>query len=515
MSLLMIAEVHSKTNLLCLKSSSSFSFPGKTRKHTGEFKQAIAFLSEKQVLNPNSRAALSLLAYCYYYSQEFSSAANTYEQLVSLFPDVDDYRINYASSLYQACLYEEAMRVSFEMEPPLAGRRKADLIKLRAAIRYSEEDMPSSRKFTQELTDESDRVDREVNLACVSFKEGNVDQALSAFTECSRIEHNKRDLMYNRALCCFTLKDHEAAMKILSEIIEKGIRDHPELNVGLTTDGIDVRSVGNTITLHETALVEAFNLKAGIEYMSGNFEAAMEALTDMPPRSEEELDPVTLHNQALMTMDSNPGEGFEKLQFLIQQPSFPPETFANLLILYCKYEYFDLAADVMAENADLTYKLLSPYLYDFLDALITQQTSPEDAFRKFDEMGSKYTNEMRKLMKQMQEIKSNPGTQTFAGAAAALVVASTSAAASSSSTAAASAAGTATTASLPEVVRKITSQQEDLLSLYMPVLMSQAKIYWDLEMYAHVEKVFRKSVEFCSEHDIWKLNVAHVLFMQV
>lgn len=29
-----------------------------------------------------------------------------------------------------------------------------------------------------------------------------------------------------------------------------------------------------------------------------------------------------------------------------------------------------------------------------------------------------------------------------------------------------------------------------------------------------VEQIFRKSVEFCSESDIWKLNVAHVLFMQ-
>ena len=44
--------------------------------------------------------------------------------------------------------------------------------------------------------------------------------------------------------------------------------------------------------------------------------------------------------------------------------------------------------------------------------------------------------------------------------------------------------------------------------------MQQAKIYWDLENYAQVEKIFRKSVEFCNEHDVWKLNVAHVLFMQ-
>ena len=45
--------------------------------------------------------------------------------------------------------------------------------------------------------------------------------------------------------------------------------------------------------------------------------------------------------------------------------------------------------------------------------------------------------------------------------------------------------------------------------------MAQAKIYWDLGDYQQVEKIFRKSVEFCSEHDVWKLNVAHVLFMQV
>lgn len=44
--------------------------------------------------------------------------------------------------------------------------------------------------------------------------------------------------------------------------------------------------------------------------------------------------------------------------------------------------------------------------------------------------------------------------------------------------------------------------------------MQQAKIYWDMENYAQVEKIFRKSVEFCNEHDAWKLNVAHVLFMQ-
>lgn len=45
-----------------------------------------------------------------------------------------------------------------------------------------------------------------------------------------------------------------------------------ELSVGMTTEGIDVRSVGNSLTLSETALIEAFNLKAAIEYQLRNCE---------------------------------------------------------------------------------------------------------------------------------------------------------------------------------------------------------------------------------------------------
>jgi hypothetical protein len=49
-------------------------------------------------------------------------------------------------------------------------------------------------------------------------------------------------------------------------------------------DGLGVRSAGNSQALKETALVEAFNLKAAIEMMTKNTPAAAEALADMPPR---------------------------------------------------------------------------------------------------------------------------------------------------------------------------------------------------------------------------------------
>lgn len=43
-------------------------------------------------------------------------------------------------------------------------------------------------------------------------------------------------------------------------------------------------------------MIEAFNLKAAIEYNLKNAANAREAMLDMPQRKEDDLDPVTLMN---------------------------------------------------------------------------------------------------------------------------------------------------------------------------------------------------------------------------
>uniref|UniRef100_A0A667XGE0 Tetratricopeptide repeat protein 30 n=1 Tax=Myripristis murdjan TaxID=586833 RepID=A0A667XGE0_9TELE len=407
--------------------------------HYGE---AIHILSNELQKHTKSRAALSLLGYCYYHIQDFPNAAECYEQLTQLHPEVEEYKLYYAQSLYKACAYPEATKATFVLDNP--------------------------NSHTKTLVDQlpQDDPDYDVDVGCLLYQEEEYEEACKKFMSAMQVLGYQPELSYNIALCHYSLKNYTQAHKYIREIIERGVRDHPELSVGMTTEGIDVRSVGNTLVLHETALVEAFNLKAAIEYQLRNLEGAQEALTDMPPRSEEELDPVTLHNQALMNMDKKPSEGFEKLAFLLQQVPFPPVTFGNLLLLYCKYEYFDLAADVLAENAHLTYKFLSPVSYTphftlGVNAQFFNFTVIPQAFRKLDEMNGKLTEQLRKLAKQ--------------------------------------------------VVYLIYAYA---IYWYIPVLMAQAKIYWNRENYHMVEKIFRKSVEICSEHDTWKLNVAHVLFMQ-
>ena len=86
-----------------------------------------------------------------------------------------------------------------------------------------------------------------------------------------------------------------------------------------------------------------------------------------------------------------------------------------------------------------------------------------------------------------------------------------------------------------------------LVRRYIPVLMGMARIYWERGNYVQVcdglcssawrhasrvpvnlgspaflclarplqvERIFRQSAEFASEHETWKLNVAHTFFMQ-
>uniref|UniRef100_A0A8C2I5Q8 Tetratricopeptide repeat protein 30 n=1 Tax=Cyprinus carpio TaxID=7962 RepID=A0A8C2I5Q8_CYPCA len=404
-----------------------------------------------------------LTGYCYYHMQDFTNAAECYEQLTQLHPEVEDYKLYYAQSLYGACAFPEAMKATFLLDSTTSHTK---MIKLQAAIKYGEEDFSGAKTLVEQLP--QDDPDYDVDLGCLLHKEGEYEEACIKFMSSMNVLGYQPDLAYNIALCYYSLKQYASALKYIAEIIERGIREHPELSIGMTTEGIDVRSVGNTLVLHETALIEAFNLKAAIEYQLKNHAAAQEALTDMPPRSEEELDPVTLHNQALMNMDTKPTEGFEKLAFLLQQNPFPPVTFGNVLLLYCKYEYFDLAADVLAENAHLTYKFLTPVRQKYFVAIscfISHQ--PRSICTNLEILKS--------LFSKVQEARHNRDDESL---------------------------------------KKYVQDYDEVLERYIPVLMAQAKIYWNRENYSMVEKIFHKSLEFCNEHDTWKLNVAHVLFMQ-
>lgn len=434
------------------------------------FKEAINILTAELPSNPKSRAALSLLAYCYYNIGDFVSAAGSYEELLKYYPEVSQYKLNFAQALLKASLYSECIRICNTIDDPELSEK---VHKLQALAYYENDDFPAAQKHLEECAAD----DSEVLLlsASIHFKEEKYDMAQQAFENACNIVGSTPELAYNVALCMFKRKLWSPALKLINDIIERGIREHPELSVGSNVQGVEVRSVGNTKTLKDTALIEAFNLKCAIEFILRNYEAAREALLDMPPRSESELDVVSLHNHALVNMDEDPSGGFNKLNFLLQNPPFPPEAFGNLLLLHIKYGYFDVAADILAENAHLTFKFLTEDVFEFLDAHIACQTSPEEGFRKFEELSKKHIDRLRTKTKKIQESRMGGD---------------------------------------PDSIKNSLKEYDEALEHYIPVLMAQAKIYWDIENYPMVERIFRQSAEFTVEHDVWKLNVAHAFYMQ-
>ena len=66
------------------------------------YTEAIEILDVELQNFPRSRAALSLLGYCYFKIGDFPSASQCYEQLVTLCPEVEEYKFYYAQTLYKA-----------------------------------------------------------------------------------------------------------------------------------------------------------------------------------------------------------------------------------------------------------------------------------------------------------------------------------------------------------------------------------------------------------------------------
>jgi tetratricopeptide repeat protein 30 len=166
-----------------------------------------------------------------------------------------------AQSLYKSGQYADAQKACSAVDHPDFASR---ITKLEAAIRYELEDFAGCRVLVEQgPRDDPDTIS---NQACLLFKECNFEEACGMYMQVSKIVGFRADLVYNTALCFYMMKEYARALRYIAEIIEKGIREHPELSVGMTTEDIDVKSVGNSQLLHSTYLVEAFNLKAAIEY---------------------------------------------------------------------------------------------------------------------------------------------------------------------------------------------------------------------------------------------------------
>jgi len=157
-------------------------------------------------------------------------------------------------------MYTEASKVAQQVESEIYQEK---IIQLQVHIQYELEEMSHAKSLISQMPESPESV---VATGCILYKEEKYEDARAKFNDALNSTGYQCDIAYNIALCYYKTNQLASSLKHIADIIEKGVREHPELGVGSNSEGVEVKSVGNTQTLKETALIEAFNLKAAIEY---------------------------------------------------------------------------------------------------------------------------------------------------------------------------------------------------------------------------------------------------------
>lgn len=214
-------------------------FTKKNEIRPGEYTKAIYTLINEQryadaisVLvkipqSTNSRAGLSLLGHCYYQCQEYIEAANCYEQLCLMVPDEPEYKFAYSQSLFQSGLFEEAFKITTTIDSTELTEK---VLQLQCAIRYFNEEYSSTSNLLAQrnayhettLNDEG----------CLLYQANQFDEALERFTQALQNGGFNPLIAYNAAMCHYRRKENEQALNYIAEIVERGIRNYPELGIG-------------------------------------------------------------------------------------------------------------------------------------------------------------------------------------------------------------------------------------------------------------------------------------------
>jgi len=437
---------------------------------------AISLLSELLDQCGPSKALLSLIAYCQYCAEAFHDAASTYQELCDLCPE-SSYQLYLAQALAKSGASEDANRVVVALEEQEQIGRQELVSRLKVIIKADSGDLGKARAMLESAFGDDDP-EAIVSASAIAFHQGLYEEALSGYTRALEMIGFRPDLVYNQALCSYKLRDYGRAMEVVVDAIDHAYEDHPELlsQQNHSPNGL-LAEPSYLVVIQQSHLVEFFNLKALIEYDSGDKGAAATSLDDMPTTLDEDKDAVSLHNEAIVcdVAGGNLNGCFKKLQHLITSPSYPPETFANILNLYVQNGYEDLAATLLAENVDLTYELLSEELFSFLDASLLAATSPEDALARFNDLGKDIAKRIRKASRLVGEAE-NEGNDV--------------------------------------AVASAHSQLDDAMKIYLPVLMAMARIHWEKKDYKAVERLLRESADFCHDGKACATNLAHAYYMQ-
>ena len=364
----------------------------------GDFTTAIEKLKKKMSTCENPRAVYSLMGYCNFQIGNFKEAIDMYAYLSNIYPDYQEYKLYQALCFYKIGKLDNAGRIVDSIDDPTLLEK---VEQLKAAVCFGKNNYNEARDHIKK-TGKKD-ISGIINEGCILFKEKKYMEALKKFFEGRKLirgYHNQ--LYYNISLCFYRMGQYEDSLKYIKIIVKKTKESFQGSN-------LEEEKKTNEKQIHEikqSGIVEALNLKAAIEYEKGNFEKAKKILTDLNDILEKygvQKDPTTSHNEAIVKVSDNCADSISKLNELLNSTNPPPETFQNLIHLYCKYRFFDLANEMLVTKPQLASKFIKPDEVDYIKALIQEEKNPEEAIKQYDHIIMNYKKAIDQLNKKLEQ----------------------------------------------------------------------------------------------------------------
>ena len=291
---------------------------------------------------PESRASLSLIGYCSFQLMEYGRCVDVYSQLLDLCPNEQLYRLEYSRSLLKNGNHDAALRaLEFVDEPGL----RDEMLALKVSILFEMDELESC----EHIINNSPTNGQWISIkASVLARQGQFVQAIDLYHQAQKELGYRAEIVYGLALSMYNLDKLQEALEKVEEILEYCRKHFPSL----FPNPFEVvqKSVGNSRLLEHSYLVEATNLKALIQHSLRDREGAKKTMMQLPPRFENELDQISLHNLAVIGAEC--GEDMEaiiiKLEQILGTGKSPDGTVMNLAILYCKSGKYQKAKELIS-----------------------------------------------------------------------------------------------------------------------------------------------------------------------
>lgn len=363
----------------------------------GDYAKAIFVLQTKLGEFQRSRPLLSLIAHCCFHNREYARAAEFYETLTELCPESEEYQLFHVQSLIKSGSYFDASRAaSSAVMTSDPSRSKMRLLQAHAEL--EEGALSACATTLSHCRDDPEteaRPETIVALATLDFREGRFAKALETYKIASKVMGDVPMITYCIALCYYHLSDYDTALEGVDGIIDE-MREEQTGSHGSS----------HWREHNESFLAEALNLKAAILYSTKRFKAAKDSMAELCElQNNENLDTLTIHNDAIINIKEDPSIGIQKLEFLLSNQPFPPETLPNLLTFYTSHGQDNLAAEIFETNKHLAKDLLPPDVYAYFDAAMMSLTCPDDAFSLLETQIASFVPKLRSAKKDIDAIR--------------------------------------------------------------------------------------------------------------